>query len=1083
MRENNCPVCDSTDESSPLCELNGYKIFTCQKCAADYVYPMPQSAWLKSFYDREEWFEGGLPGGYSNYDQETAWSVDATEPILQSFDSAQGLSVLDIGCGYGSHLAAAAQRGWKCFGVEVSDHARKTAQERLGGAAYIVESVADLIPHEFDLILILDVIEHLSSPKELLFSLFSLGAIAPKTRIVISTPNAGSVEATRAPEQWRYRHPPSHLVYYRAQTLRLLLAKLHFTSIDIQGVHPLDATNDSSLENFGGLLAIASGSDFTEFMRERYVPGTWSKIAEYEHMPRYELAKRMAVGKTVFDFGCGTGYGSAMLAAVADTVTGLDIDASAIAWATESHHSQRLRYICSADLGAALPSGSFDLVTCFEMIEHVDFATQCAVIASLARLLKPDGTLIISTPNPEVTKLYGANPYHLREMTLEEFDALLRPHFPHIQFIEQRVRTSIAFDQRDSNTRELSLTQPPPSACVAPLAFIAVCSRSAICDFKHFLMFDDEVDVIHDFLTHANKANATNLRAYQLTEQHQASQAMLNNCQRMIADQAEALALKDSALLFQGSEIHRIEGTVNEKDTALQLQASEIHRIERVVNEKDAALQTQASEIHRIESVVQEKDVALQTQAHEITKVNQAIQLQSGTIQNLSKTVDWQGDTIQRLDRTAAQQRDEISSLTGTVNSLQQTVGHQLERAIARRPVTLRGIFHISALLAKLLLPSVVIRFLLRIRPAAQAPTPPVNITHKVNQPTAAIPNRPKVVHALANFCTGGSSRLVADLMEHLGHYYEQSVLTSHIPNPPAYSNLVINELAMSEQDDRFIAYLMESMPSFIHIHYWGDCDMPWYAKVFSAAEALGIPVVENINTPVDPYYSSIVSRYVYVSHYVQQQFGKREPNHLTIYPGSDFSMFVADSKTTRPNNCVGMVYRLETDKLNEAAIQPFIRAVKKRPGTKALIVGGGSLLARFQSAVAQAGLEREFEFTDYVRYSELPDLYRRMSVFVAPVWKESFGQVTPFAMNMGVPVCGYDVGAIGEILDNPSLLAPAGDADRLADVIVRLLDSPEERAKVGEHLQARAQAHYSLQAMIGAYKTIYQQMTEVPHP
>ncbi|MFZ3045450.1 MAG: glycosyltransferase, partial [Desulfatirhabdiaceae bacterium] len=46
--------------------------------------------------------------------------------------------------------------------------------------------------------------------------------------------------------------------------------------------------------------------------------------------------------------------------------------------------------------------------------------------------------------------------------------------------------------------------------------------------------------------------------------------------------------------------------------------------------------------------------------------------------------------------------------------------------------------------------------------------------------------NRPKVIHAIANFLTGGSSRLVVDLVEHLGHIYDQEVMSFFIPSPLA---------------------------------------------------------------------------------------------------------------------------------------------------------------------------------------------------------------------------------------------------------------------------------------------------------
>jgi len=236
---------------------------------------------------------------------------------------------------------------------------------------------------------------------------------------------------------------------------------------------------------------------------------------------------------------------------------------------------------------------------------------------------------------------------------------------------------------------------------------------------------------------------------------------------------------------------------------------------------------------------------------------------------------------------------------------------------------------------------------------------------------------------------------------------------------------------------------------------------------------------VENVNTPVEPYRSDAVVRYAYVSDYVRKVFGDADPRHVTVYPGSNFSLFTRSPLEHAPDGCVGMVYRLEQDKLNADAIQPFIHIARLRPGTRILIVGGGSLLDAFKKSVETAGVTESFEFTGYVTYDALPDLYRRMSVFVAPVWKESFGQVAPFAMSMKVPVVGYDVGALGEILGSADLLAPAGDAPALANIAVRLLDSPEQRRAIGEAQQKRAEEKFSIGAMIDHYSRLYAEVTE----
>jgi glycosyltransferase involved in cell wall biosynthesis len=321
---------------------------------------------------------------------------------------------------------------------------------------------------------------------------------------------------------------------------------------------------------------------------------------------------------------------------------------------------------------------------------------------------------------------------------------------------------------------------------------------------------------------------------------------------------------------------------------------------------------------------------------------------------------------------------------------------------------------------------------------------------------------------------TGGSSRLVVDIYEYLGDRFDQSILTSFSPTPAAYSGITIKEIKLSADETPFVEYLQELQPDAIHMHYWGDCDEPWYDQTMRAADQLNIPVIQNINTPVAPYISPAIKRYVYVSNYVRNVFGEADAPNATVYPGSDFSIFEADAPNQSAIDTIGMVYRLETDKLNAQAIIPFIKVVQKRPQTRVLIVGGGSLMEPFKEAVNAAGLTDNFEFTGYVAYSQLPNLYRRMKLFVAPVWKESFGQVSPFAMNMHVPVVGYDIGAIGEIVDDTSLLAPYGDTEMLSDIIVNLLDDSARRTLIANRHSERAQAHFSIKAMIENYDEIY---------
>ena len=155
---------------------------------------------------------------------------------------------------------------------------------------------------------------------------------------------------------------------------------------------------------------------------ERFAPASVrGELTDAEHLVRYAWAGRLAAGKRVLDAGCGLGYGSRILrhAGAADVV-GVDI-AEAVVEAACAVEEPGLRFEVG-DVGElAYENGAFDLVVCFEVIEHVQ--DQRRVIGELARVLAPDGTLVMSSPNRAV--YVPGNPHHVHEYLPEELRAAL----------------------------------------------------------------------------------------------------------------------------------------------------------------------------------------------------------------------------------------------------------------------------------------------------------------------------------------------------------------------------------------------------------------------------------------------------------------------------------------------------------------------------------------------------------------------------------------------------------------------------------------------------------------------------------
>ena len=153
---------------------------------------------------------------------------------------------------------------------------------------------------------------------------------------------------------------------------------------------------------------------------------------ELEHINRYLLARKYVNEFSVLDIASGSGYGSFLLAQQARSVVGVDISEEAIAYAKQNYQKDNLKYLQGNASKLDFPDNTFDVVVCLETIEHLSQETQKLFIQEIARVLTPNGFLILSTPNTIFFENQEKNPYHLHELTLEELLELLRPFFPHV---------------------------------------------------------------------------------------------------------------------------------------------------------------------------------------------------------------------------------------------------------------------------------------------------------------------------------------------------------------------------------------------------------------------------------------------------------------------------------------------------------------------------------------------------------------------------------------------------------------------------------------------------------------------------
>lgn len=363
-----------------------------------------------------------------------------------------------------------------------------------------------------------------------------------------------------------------------------------------------------------------------KFTGERYVPTEGGDI-RHEHLHRYAWCASLVEGKDVLDIACGEGYGSALLARGARSVTGVDIAAEAIQHAKmEYAKCEGLQFKQGDAAQIPLESGSVDVVVSFETIEHHDRHQE--MIDEIRRVLRPDGLLVMSSPNRVVYSEQAGyhNEFHVKELDFAEFDTLLKSQFDQVCYFGQRlaVGSSIfTLESRSSDQTVVAFTDTGSevvkraASLADPIYYIAVAGAvdEQVKRKLHPSVFFSEAE---DLYTHhrevATWAKELDGELTELREQYAKSVADGNRVsdwakslsqEKLEQDHALAVAVKQLAdktqqqeeILKAGAENRQIaDGAIRGQGQALELLRETEQRAEVARRERDSALAAWQSE-------------------------------------------------------------------------------------------------------------------------------------------------------------------------------------------------------------------------------------------------------------------------------------------------------------------------------------------------------------------------------------------------------------------------------------------------------------------------------------------------------
>ena len=380
---------------------------------------------------------------------------------------------------------------------------------------------------------------------------------------------------------------------------------------------------------------------------------------------------------------------------------------------------------------------------------------------------------------------------------------------------------------------------------------------------------------------------------------------------------------------------------------------------------------------------------------------------------------------------------------------------------------------------------------------------------------TAPRDDRPLVMHVVYRFDTGGLENGIVNLINHMP--------------ASAYRHAIV---ALTEVTD-FRKRIRNDEVEFISLHKKPGHGVWLYPRLFSLIRRLrpavvhtrnlaaleaqvpawlaGVPVrlhgehgrdVDDLDGSNRKYkwmrrvYLPFVSHYVALSNdlvdYLIDRVGVSSSRVSQICNGVDTAQFrpadkqgdkTADAIAGCPFDpqrhwVVGTVGRMVPVKDQGTMVLAFLRALELQPALRhrlrLVLIGDGPLRAHCLALLEAAGAT-ELAWLPGER-DDVPEIMRGLHGFVLPSLAEGISNTILEAMASGLPVIATAVGGNADLVVNGKTgnVVPAADVQAMADALVSLASAPEKAAAMGRAGRARVEARFSLQAMVSAYRKLY---------
>lgn len=218
-----CPACLSPT-SVVVGAANGFPMRRCGRCGTLFTGRLPSNPAEAEHYE----------GYYHARNLEVPAFVERRlEEVVARFERYRTDGRwLDVGCGAGALMRAAARRGWTAVGTEVAPQAAEAVRAQ-GFEVQLGElETLGLREASFDVVSLVEVVEHVPDPRGLTSTAARL--LRPGGALYLTTPHGRGISARALRSRWSAVAPPEHLQLFSLRGLDAMLTHAGLRTLDVR---------------------------------------------------------------------------------------------------------------------------------------------------------------------------------------------------------------------------------------------------------------------------------------------------------------------------------------------------------------------------------------------------------------------------------------------------------------------------------------------------------------------------------------------------------------------------------------------------------------------------------------------------------------------------------------------------------------------------------------------------------------------------------------------------------------------------------------------------------------------------------